>query len=54
MFIIIIALSINFIGDGLRDAFDPRQRRFHVKVNGLFAGLSDLVRGKKGEKNAKE
>ena len=25
--IIIIALSINFIGDGLRDAFDPRQRR---------------------------
>jgi ABC-type dipeptide/oligopeptide/nickel transport system permease subunit len=27
MFIIAIALSINFIGDGLRDAFDPRQRR---------------------------
>ena len=27
VFIIIIALSINFIGDGLRDAFDPRQRR---------------------------
>ncbi|HEX5771197.1 MAG TPA: ABC transporter permease, partial [Nocardioidaceae bacterium] len=27
LFIIIIALSINFIGDGLRDAFDPRQRR---------------------------
>lgn len=26
-FIIAIALSINFIGDGLRDAFDPRQRR---------------------------
>ena len=26
-FIISIALSINFIGDGLRDAFDPRQRR---------------------------
>jgi peptide/nickel transport system permease protein len=24
LFIIIIALSINFIGDGLRDAFDPR------------------------------
>ncbi|MFM7355997.1 MAG: ABC transporter permease, partial [Actinomycetota bacterium] len=22
-----IALCINFIGDGLRDAFDPRQRR---------------------------
>ena len=26
-FIIAIALSVNFIGDGLRDAFDPRQRR---------------------------
>ena len=27
LFIIVIALSVNFIGDGLRDAFDPRQRR---------------------------
>jgi ABC-type dipeptide/oligopeptide/nickel transport system permease subunit len=27
IFIITIALCINFIGDGLRDAFDPRQRR---------------------------
>ncbi len=27
VFIISIALCINFIGDGLRDAFDPRQRR---------------------------
>jgi peptide/nickel transport system permease protein len=27
LFIIAIALCINFIGDGLRDAFDPRQRR---------------------------
>ncbi len=26
LFIIVIALSINFIGDGLRDAFDPRQK----------------------------
>ena len=25
--IILIALTINFIGDGLRDAFDPRQKR---------------------------
>jgi peptide/nickel transport system permease protein len=25
--IVLIALSVNFIGDGLRDAFDPRQRR---------------------------
>jgi peptide/nickel transport system permease protein len=27
LFIVAIALSINFIGDGLRDAFDPRQKR---------------------------
>ncbi len=27
-FIVIPALLINFVGDGLRDAFDPRQRRF--------------------------
>lgn len=27
VFIIIIALAVNFIGDGLRDAFDPRQKR---------------------------
>jgi peptide/nickel transport system permease protein len=27
LFIITIALSVNFIGDGLRDAFDPKQNR---------------------------
>ncbi len=27
LFIVGIALSVNFIGDGLRDAFDPRQQR---------------------------
>jgi ABC-type dipeptide/oligopeptide/nickel transport system permease subunit len=27
LFIIVIALAINFIGDGLRDAFDPKQTR---------------------------
>lgn len=27
LFILTIALSVNFIGDGLRDAFDPRQNR---------------------------
>lgn len=26
LFIVLIALAINFVGDGLRDAFDPRQR----------------------------
>ncbi|MGH3329507.1 MAG: ABC transporter permease [Streptomycetales bacterium] len=27
LFIIVIALTINFIGDGLRDAFDPKQTK---------------------------
>jgi peptide/nickel transport system permease protein len=27
LFILLITLSINFIGDGLRDAFDPKQTR---------------------------
>lgn len=27
LFIVTIALTVNFIGDGLRDAFDPRQNR---------------------------
>lgn len=27
LLIVMIALSVNFIGDGLRDAFDPRQKR---------------------------
>jgi peptide/nickel transport system permease protein len=31
LFIIIIALSVNFIGDGLRDAFDPRQKKMPSK-----------------------
>ncbi|MGC4151987.1 MAG: ABC transporter permease [Propionicimonas sp.] len=31
LFIILIALSINFIGDGLRDAFDPRTKRIPSK-----------------------
>jgi peptide/nickel transport system permease protein len=31
LFIILIALSVNFIGDGLRDAFDPRGRRLPSK-----------------------
>jgi peptide/nickel transport system permease protein len=27
LFVVAIALTVNFIGDGLRDAFDPRQKR---------------------------
>jgi len=30
-FIVILALCVNFVGDGLRDAFDPRQKRFSLK-----------------------
>ena len=33
LFIIAIALCVNFIGDGLRDAFDPRQRRMPTERN---------------------
>jgi peptide/nickel transport system permease protein len=45
-FIIAIALSINFIGDGLRDAFDPRQRR---KIT-----LKDRITGKSAGKVGEE
>jgi len=31
MFIVAICLCVNFIGDGLRDAFDPRQKKFRAK-----------------------
>ncbi|MCZ2404509.1 ABC transporter permease [Paenarthrobacter sp. Z7-10] len=31
LFIVVICLCINFIGDGLRDAFDPRQKKFSSK-----------------------
>ena len=31
LFIVLICLSINFIGDGLRDAFDLRQKKFNAK-----------------------
>lgn len=31
LFIVIIALCINFVGDGLRDAFDPRQNHSRTK-----------------------
>ncbi len=31
IFIIIIVMSLNFIGDGVRDAYDPRQKRIPKK-----------------------
>lgn len=37
--ILVIALAVNFIGDGLRDAFDPRQgRRLPARRWALFGG----------------
>lgn len=42
VFIIVIVLCINFIGDGLRDAFDPRQRRMPGKV-GPYRELGLLI-----------
>jgi peptide/nickel transport system permease protein len=37
LFIVTIALCINFIGDGLRDAFDPRQKRKITKKDKTLA-----------------
>ncbi|KQO62870.1 ABC transporter permease [Curtobacterium sp. Leaf261] len=31
VFIVLLALCANFIGDGLRDAFDPRSKRFSLR-----------------------
>jgi peptide/nickel transport system permease protein len=48
LFIVLIALAINFVGDGLRDAFDPRQRRL-PRQGGAWKDFKKLVaeRGKK-------
>ena len=31
LFIVLLALCVNFVGDGLREAFDPRQQRFSLR-----------------------
>jgi peptide/nickel transport system permease protein len=41
-FIVVVALCINFIGDGLRDAFDPRQRRM-PKMTSLTRQFRELI-----------
>jgi peptide/nickel transport system permease protein len=43
LLIITIALSINFIGDGLRDAFDPRQRRRLTKKDKASARVQARI-----------
>lgn len=52
IFIIVIALCVNFIGDGLRDAFDPRQRRmpgtigpYRQVFRAMFGRTSSLEKG---------
>ena len=45
LFIIAIALCINFIGDGLRDAFDPRQRRIPGS-SGPYRQMWSMVTGR--------
>jgi len=53
IFIIAIALCINFIGDGLRDAFDPRQKRM-PSARALASGSSvALDRGTAGKAAAR-
>ncbi len=39
VFIILLTLSVNFIGDGLRDAFDPRQARFRPRRRAILAAM---------------
>lgn len=48
LFIVVIALCINFIGDGLRDAFDPRQRRL-PKSGGTRDELRKLLSKGRGK-----
>lgn len=43
-FIVVIALCINFVGDGLRDAFDPRQRRM-PKTSSLSRQFREIQSG---------
>jgi peptide/nickel transport system permease protein len=41
LFIILIILCINLLGDGLRDAFDPRQKRVPSARKMNRAALAD-------------
>lgn len=52
IFIVLIALAINFIGDGLRDAFDPRQRRL-PKAESAWNEFKVLVRSLTSGKGGK-
>ena len=41
-YIILIALTVNFLGDGLRDAFDPTQRRVQGLMADILLEVADL------------
>ncbi len=45
LFIILIALSANFIGDGLRDAFDPRTKRIPSEA-AMRKAMSELAQAR--------
>lgn len=49
LFIVLIALAINFVGDGLRDAFDPRQRRL-PRQEGAIMDLKKMLAERKAKK----
>lgn len=54
LFIVLIALSVNFIGDGLRDAFDPRQKRIpSARKMARAAAAGDAARAEDAEKAAR-
>ncbi|MEY3561181.1 MAG: hypothetical protein RL068_333 [Actinomycetota bacterium] len=52
LFIVVIALAINFVGDGLRDAFDPRQRRL-PRQEGAIKDLKKLFAARYAKKQGK-
>lgn len=54
IFILVIVLCVNFIGDGLRDAFDPRQQRKGDRRPGLrqVLGLRGLAMSQERRKEA--
>jgi peptide/nickel transport system permease protein len=49
LFIVLIALAINFVGDGLRDAFDPRQRRI-PRTDGAIRDLKRIIARRRGDR----
>jgi len=52
LFIVVIALAINFVGDGLRDAFDPRQRRL-PRQEGAIKDLKAIIASRYAKKQGK-